>query len=150
MLEQTSIKLTYWGKFKRLPKFTREEKLICQFEGTEEYRLLAFQNALKFSQRHQCSRGLNGLRDCMFVDEPLFDMFSGIEQENSSLEPVVQRVVLKKGDCLFVPAFSWIQSRSLPEHELDVYPRTGFVSVNFRAHSVLASQIVGLFETNMK
>ena len=45
VLETDSYKLTYWGKFKRKTKFSMHEKLACVFEGTEEFRLVSFQNS---------------------------------------------------------------------------------------------------------
>ena len=42
VLKQEQIYITYWGSFKRRPTFNWKEKLICVFEGTEEFRLVNF------------------------------------------------------------------------------------------------------------
>ena len=42
LFKQEQITLTFWGKFKRRPRFTRQEKLVCVFEGREEFRMVHF------------------------------------------------------------------------------------------------------------
>ena len=130
LLKQENIDITYWGKFKRRPKFSKKEKFICVFEGTEEFKLV------HFMFKNEVRAGTD--KELRLEDTPL-DFFT---DESLKDRKVVLTARLKRGDCLYIPAFYWYQSQSIPEHENDIYPRVSFITINFKAHSVLTDLLV--------
>jgi hypothetical protein len=95
LLDLQSYKLTFWGKFKRKPRFALNEKLVCVFEGTEEFRIVSFLDT----------------QDLEVIGTKIENLHINKDFFNDEFEDgVIKSAVIKKGNCLFIPAFSWFQS----------------------------------------
>lgn len=106
MLEITHIGYSQFSKNyeKRKATYSENERLICGFDGTEVFKLVS----PIYTQNMYV-----GLFDEFAADEVPIDLYFATSKKYPLWKDVVsQQVQLEPGQCLYIPAFWWVQTRT--------------------------------------
>ncbi len=125
ILRTRQIGLTIWAYFYRKPEWKDRERYVCVIEGREEFKLVspAFKQSI-----------YSGVFDELDPHETPLDFFMGINKKKYPLASQAKIIgaTLEPGQCLFVPAYYWVQSQSVTS---DVT----LLSFEFEPHSELST-----------
>lgn len=116
---------TLWVDFTRKPEYKERERYFCVLNGTEEFRLVSpvhkheiYSGVLERYPPNETP--INFFRPVNTTDYPLFDYAK------------VLTVEVEKGQCLFVPAFYFMQSQTVTD-------KSTIVTFEYESHSELVA-----------
>ena len=141
VMETRGGRLTLWDDFNRSPKHTEYEQNICVIKGKERFRVVSpifrqniLVGAIEGIPQNQCP----------------IDFFD----EDVDTSPATKMVnfldtTLGPGDCMYVPAYFYIQSMSLgDENYVDNKGQTMIITHLYESHSRLIDMIFNGIEDN--
>jgi len=121
--------LTIWPQFERKPEQDNNENYVCVIAGQEEFRLISgvFKQNL-YSGVYQDLKP-----SALPIDMNLFDIVEDKYPLTKEIldDGYILTATLKTGDCLYVPAFYYSQSRTLSEESIMLhftYPPSSVLS----------------------
>ena len=117
--------LTIWEPFDRKPEWKDRERYYCLVSGKEEFALVSptFKQAI-----------YSGILEELEPTETPFDLFQRLNEKKYPLTQYAEvlQVKLVPGQCLYVPAYYWVQTRTLEDHSV-------MLNFEYEAHSELAT-----------
>lgn len=114
-----------WSNFVRKPEFKERERYFCVVAGREEFRMVSpiYKQAI-----------YSGVLDEIPPQDTPIDFFGRIDRDKFPLfkGARVLRATLNKGQCIYVPAYFWVQTSTVAD-------RTIMLTFEYEAHSELTS-----------
>ena len=132
--------LTYWPHFKRRPKKYDTEQYICVLSGVERFRVVSpiFRENIYVGQfeRTPITQTPVDFFEYSPMQWPLADEVNFLE------------TTLESGDCLYVPAYFWVQSQTLSEttHQFSPSARSLILTHHYESHSELVDMMMNGLE----
>jgi hypothetical protein len=100
-----------WPKFERKPVQDDNEVFVCAVDGTEEFRLVSGifkQNLYSGVYQDLNPRAIPEDLNLFDVDEYKYPLLKELEDDG-----LILKATINKGDCLYIPAFYYEQSRTV-------------------------------------
>ena len=110
-IKRDFITLTFWGNFRRKPKFNWNEKIVCMMRGQETFRMVSFIYKQEFH---------SGVKKSLNPQDIPIDLFD--EDMKDHDKKMIYEVVINPGDCLYTPSLHWYQSKTTTSDPQDYYP----------------------------
>ncbi|CDW89807.1 UNKNOWN [Stylonychia lemnae] len=117
--------MTMWAPFVRKPEYKDKERYVCVIKGSEQFRMVSP------VYKHEIYSGVLEELD------PEITPLNFFQRVNTTKFPLYERakvlnIIVDEGDCLFVPAFYWVQSHTVAEEAI-------LVNFEYESHSELAN-----------
>jgi hypothetical protein len=137
MLQPRGLTYTQWSNFKRKPRKIITEQMICVLKGSEHFKLVS----PIYRQNIYVGRFENMRQDTSPIDffQPNFKKFPFAEQAR------FLDVVVSAGDCLYVPAYFYVQSETVSGEGQESI----LVTKQYSPHSQFVDMIFDALEENV-